>query len=196
MYQLLKRVVISGQPGTGTTTLINELGQLYHLKPQQIIKIGDLFRQRSREKFGRDISGYYQRDLSEDLSIDNMQKSLLLDPNPQVLFILESRLGGFFAQDHPLTVTILLTADEKVRYKRVFERDKPKMSLAEYYRQIKQREIEDLKQWQRAYPQITSNLLENHALYDIHIDNSGLDIAQTVEKVNSKLLELGAVLEN
>lgn len=202
MYRLLKRVVISGHPGTGTTTLVEALVKLYNLAPEQRINVGDLFRQNSQEKLGRDISGYYQRDLSEDLSIDNMQKNLLSDPNPQVLFILESRLGGFFAQEirgntFPI-VTVLLTTDDQVRFKRVFERDKekyPNLSFEQYSQQIKQRQEKDLKQWQEAYPQMQTNPLDpaNTSLYDIHIDNTNLDIEQTVKAVNSKLLELGAV---
>lgn len=201
MYRLLKRVVISGHPGTGTTTLVDELAKLYNLKPEQRINVGDLFRQNSKEKLGLDISGYYSRDLSEDLSIDNMQKNLLSDPNPQVLFILESRLGGFFAQEirsntFPI-VTVLLTTDEQVRFKRVFERDHPDISFQQYSRQIKQRQEKDLKQWQEAYPQMHTNPLDpaNASLYDIHVDNTNLDIEQTVKAINSKLLELGAVEE-
>lgn len=204
MYRLLKRVVISGHPGTGTTTLVETLVKLYNLAPEQRINVGDLFRQNSQEKLGRDISGYYPRDLSEDLSIDNMQKNLLSDPNPQVVYILESRLGGFFAQDVrgstlPI-VTVLLTTDEQVRYKRVFERDRsknPNLNFDEYCQQIKQRQEQDLKQWQEAYPQMQTNPLNlaNASLYDIHIDNTNLDIEQTVKAVHAKLLELGAVEE-
>lgn len=206
MYQLKKRVVISGHPGTGTTTLIDKLGILYDLKPEQKVKVGDLFRQNSREKTGHDITGFYQREISEDLSIDQMQKQLLLDPNPYVLFILESRLGGFFvnqirqqAKDSatlpPPIVTVLITTDEQVRLKRVFERDHPNVSFDEYSSQIKKRQQQDLKQWQEAYPQMTSNPLDNPDLYDFHIDNTNLDIDQTVEAVNKKLIELGAVEE-
>lgn len=204
MYKLLKRVVISGHPGTGTTTLVDKLAKLYNLAPEQRINVGDLFRQNSKEKLGRDISGYYQRDLSEDLSIDNMQKGLLADPNPEVVYILESRLGGFFAQavrgNALPIVTVLLTTDAKVRFKRVFERDKekyPNLSFEQYSQQIKLRQEQDLKQWQEAYPQMSANPLDpaNAGLYDVHIDNTKLDIEQTVKAANSKLLELGAVEE-
>ena len=209
MYKLLKRVVISGHPGTGTTTLIDKLGTLYSLKPEQIIKVGDLFRQNSKEKTGHDITGFYKREITEDLSIDNMQKQLLLDPNPDVLFILESRLGGFFTKEighSPTIITILLTTDEQVRLKRIFERDHPKMTFDQYISQIKQRQDQDFQQWQEAYPdlrswassaypQMDSNPLDNHSLYDLHIDNTNLDIDQTVEAVNAKLMELGAVAE-
>lgn len=199
MYRLLKRVVISGHPGTGTTTLVDELAKLYNLKPEQRINVGDLFRQNSKEKLGRDISGYYPRDLSEDLSIDNMQKQLLSDPNPELVYILESRLGGFFVREIGQTpiITILITTDDEVRFKRVFERDHPDISFEQYSRQIKQRQEEDLKQWQEAYPQMHTNPLDpaNASLYDIHVDNTNLDIEQTVKAVHSKLLELGAVEE-
>ncbi len=196
MYKLLKRVVISGHPGTGTTTLIDKLAKLYNLKPEQKIKIGDLFRQNSKEKTGHDITGYYQREITEDLSIDNMQKKLLLDPNSDLVFILESRLGGFFTKEigHPPTIiTILITTDEQIRFKRTFERDHPDISFEQYCQEIKQRQEKDLKQWQEAYPQMSSNPLDDLKLYNLHIDNTNLDIEQTVERVNKKLIELGAV---
>ena len=210
-------MIISGHPGTGTTTLIDKLGSLYSLKPEQIIKVGDLFRQNSRDKTGHDILGYYQREITEDLSIDQMQKNLLLDSNPEVVFILESRLGGFFTNEigHPPNiVTLLLTTKEEVRFKRVFERDNPDISFEQYGKEIKQRQEKDLKQWQEAYPdlrsrassayhevassaypQMDTNPLDNPKLYDFQIDNTNLDIDQTVEAVNSKLMELGAVEE-
>ena len=202
MYRLLKRVVISGHPGTGTTTLVDKLVLLYNLKPEQKIKVGDLFRENSKEKLGHDISGYYQREITEDLSIDNMQKELLSDSNPKVLYILESRLGGFFAQEVrdnvPPIVTVLLTTDDQVRFKRVFERDKAKnsdLNFEKYCQETKQREQNDLAQWQQIHPSIITNPLDpaNASLYDIHVDNTNLDINQTVEAINSKLLELGAV---
>lgn len=207
MYRLLKRVVISGHPGTGTTTLIDHLAKLYNLKPEQKIKVGDLFRQNSMEKTGQDITGYYQREISEDLSIDTMQKELLSDPNPEVIFILESRLGGILVKrlkDEVKTilptVTILITTDEQTRYKRVFERDKrknPDLNLEQYNQEIKEREEDDLKQWMEAHPFLTTNPLdpESASLYDLHIDNTDLDIEQTVEAVNIKLLQLGVVEE-
>lgn len=202
MYKLLKRVVLSGHPGTGTSTLIEKLGQLYNLKPEQIIKVGDLFRQASIDKTGHDITGFYQREITEDLSIDQMQKELLSEPNPEVIFILESRLGGLFtkrlrAEGSPRgeagqtifpTVTVLITTKEPVRYKRVFERDHTGTP-----REIKEREEKDLKQWMEAHPFLTSNPLDNPDLYDFHIDNTNLDIDQTVEAINAKLIELGAV---
>lgn len=199
MYQLKKRVVISGHPGTGTTTLIDKLGTLYDLKPEQKIKVGDLFRQNSQEKTGHDITGFYQREITEDLSIDQMQKALLSDPNPKVIFILESRLGGFFTQEigHPPTIfTILITTDEPVRLKRIFDRDKdkqPNLTFDQSSQKVKERQEKDLKQWQEAYPQMTSNPLDDPSLYDFHIDNTNLDINQTVEAVNAKLVDLGAV---
>lgn len=200
-YQLLKRVVISGHPGTGTTTLIDKLSTLLHLKPEQKIKVGDLFRQNSREKTGHDIFGYYQRAITEDLSIDNMQRDLLSDPNPQILYILESRLGGVLTnqiQPRPPIVTILITTDEQTRLKRVFERDRRKnshLTFEQYCKETKLREQNDLKQWQEIHSSITTNPLDpaNASLYDFHIDNTNLNIDQTVEAVNSKLLELGAV---
>lgn len=211
MYRLLKRVVISGHPGTGTTTLVNELAKLYNLAPEQRINVGDLFRQNSKEKLGRDISGYYPRELSEDLSIDNMQKNLLSDPNPEVLYILESRLGGFLTNQlreafknegktQPPIATVLITTDEKIRFKRVFERDRqknPDLTFEKYCQEIKERAQNDLKQWSQAHPFLTTDPLDpaNASLYDIHVDNTNLDIEQTVEAVNSKLLELGAVEE-
>ena len=199
MYKLLKRVVISGHPGTGTTTLIDKLAKLYNLKAEQVIKVGSLFRQNSKEKTGQDITGYYQREITEDLSIDDMQKKLLSDPNPDVLFILESRLGGFFTTEigHPANiVTLLLNTDEQVRLRRVFERDHPDISFEEYCQKTRQRQDQDLKQWQLAYPQMDNNPLDDPKLYDIQVDNSNLDINQTTEEVNKKLLEIEAVEES
>ncbi len=44
-----------------------------------------------------------------------------------------------------------------------------------------------------AHPFLTSNPLDDPDLYDFSIDNTNLDIDQTVERVNKKLMELGAV---
>lgn len=191
MFKLKKRVVISGHPGTGTSTLIDKLATLYNLKPEQVIKVGDLFRQNSKEKTGHDITGFYQRDITEDLSIDQMQKQLLADPNPNLVFILESRLGGFFTKEmgHPQNiVTILLTTDESVRLKRIFDRDKHQQPNL-----VLERQENDLKQWQEAYPQMISNPLDNPNLYDFQIDNTNLSVDQTVEAITHKLLQLKAI---
>ena len=207
MYKLLKRIVISGHPGTGTTTLIDQLAKLYNLKPEQKIKIGDLFRQNAKEITGQDITSFYQRDITEDLSIDNMQKKLLSDPNPELIFILESRLGGFFTGEirekaknsgtlPPPIVTVLLTTDEKVRFKRVYQRDKqtnPALNYQQVSEQIKQRQEQDFKQWQQAYPDISQNPLDEVNLYDLHVDNTNLNIDQTVEVVNERLTKMGAL---
>lgn len=196
MYKLLKRLVISGHPGTGTTTLIDKLATLYQLKPEQKIKIGDLFRQASKDKTGQDITGFYKRAVTEDLLIDNMQKELLSDSNPKLVYILESRLGGFFTTGigHPPNiVTILITTDDAVRLKRIFARDKQNLTFDQYSQKVKERQEQDLKQWQMAYPQMTSNPLDNPGLYDFRIDNTNLDIDQTVEAINSELLKIGVV---
>ena len=166
--------------------------------------MGDLFREASIAKTGSDITGFYQREITEDLSIDQMQKELLSDPNPELVFILESRLGGVFAKrlkeenKLPPTITILITTNSDTRYKRVFDRDNPNLSFEEYCKATKDREEKDLVQWQEAHPFLTSNPLDptSVSLYNLHLDNTNLGIEETVEQVNKKLLELGAVEES
>lgn len=206
VFTLVSPVVISGNPGTGTSTIVDRLAFLYHLQNDKKINVGNLFRSSSLQQTGEDIIGFYERPKEEDSTIDDLQKALLINPNNEV-FILESRLGGFLVSKLreaystqgivlPRTTTVLLTAEDNVRYQRVFSRNQQKDPILSYERAVddtRQREKGDLLQWRRVHPDL-ANIdplsITSAEMYDIHVDTTTLGPNEIVQNLHTRLLEL------
>lgn len=211
-WKLVKRIVISGHPGSGKTYVIGELAKRYGLNENQVIKVGDLFREWYKKKTGIYTTGYIDRELSVDREFDQFQMNLLSDEDPNKVFILESKLGGFLTwiirsecelkgKSEPPIFPILLIIKESFGNERVWERDKkknPTLTQKESERETKNRKIRDLKQWQKLYPILTvigSPLgYKARALYDWWINTQHFSKIDIVEKIHKSLVENGAVI--
>lgn len=210
-WMLKKRLVISGDPGTGKTFLIGELAKKYGLTDNKVIKIGDLFREFGKKQTGQDPTGYVDRHPDFDKDVDDKQLALLIDVSDGV-FIMESKLGGFLAwqerqkragehKDMPPVFTILLLVDADVGNQRVFARDRKKNNTLTFEKSVKQtqeRKMRDQKLWTSLYP--TLKLLEINpltkdarAIYDQAVDTTELTKEEVVEKIHQILVGKGVV---
>ncbi|MBI4036283.1 AAA family ATPase [Candidatus Daviesbacteria bacterium] len=211
-FILRGRIIISGHPGTGKSVTIDRLATRYGLSPDMKIKVGDFFRKRALETTGKHLGGYYERAIGYDHEIDEMQKGLLMNTDPNFTFILESKLGGFFAreikmqnpqqgQTIPQIVSILLTCDNDIRYARVYNRDKkkrPELTRDQSRKETSEREILDLKQWRKIHPALQGIDPLNPSskdMYDIYIDTTYFDTKEVEERIHSQLLRIGTVVK-
>lgn len=213
-WRLTKRLVISGDPGTGKTFLIGELAKRYRLTDNQVIKIGDLFREFGKKQTGQDPTGYIDRDPDFDKGVDDKQLALLIDASDEV-FIMESKLGGFLTwserqkrtdehKDMPSVFTILLLVNLDVGNQRVFERDRKKndaLTLEKSIQQTQERKMRDLKLWGTIYPilklsEINPLTKDAQAIYDQVVDTTKLTKKEVVEKIHQILIEKGVVEKN
>lgn len=212
-FSLRSRVVISGNPGTGTSTLLDRLALIYSLSEDRKIQVSSLFRRKSIEETGQDILGFYQRPDVADKNLDDSQAELLANPDQSHTFILESRLGGFLVRNlretyqsegkpPPSITTVLLTAEASTRYQRVFDRERqkrPQLTLDQLATETRQREEGDLDQWRKVHPallDIDPLSVESSNIYDIHVDTTNLSLDQVVELVHTQLLSKGAVTQS
>jgi len=200
-----KRIVISGMPGSGSTTVAKKLSErlsLNYFSPGQLFK--DISKGKLKEQY------YYQlfKTLSDEKNlqipdfdsiddsnaannlwqtefgksqelhevIDQLQLELAKDEN----IILDGKLSIHMIQDATLKVWLKSSLDE--RAKRASKRDG--IPIGQIKEIIKSREIKEREEWKKIYG-IDYFDQENQA--DLIIDSSDLDSDQVTEIVLAKL---------
>ena len=113
-------LTVSGKSGTGKTSAMEILGDLYRIHPKRMFKGGETMREKT------DV--YARRAKKHDIDIDQSQREFIRSADPQNPFIDEGRLAGFLATQeldknpNLNVVRILFVASSAVRMNRLFNR--------------------------------------------------------------------------
>jgi len=163
-------ITISGQPGSGKSTVAEHLARKFHLKH---LSIGD-FRREMALKRGMTIEEFNklgERQAFTDKEADNFLKSLGKKDN----LIIDTRLGWHFI---PNSVKIFLKIRPEVGAERIFKHgrksEKKYKNISEVVKANKKRVESDIKRYKKYYglnPYTISN-------YDIIIDTSEMSIKE------------------
>lgn len=116
-------LVISGLPGSGTTTAAEKVAQLMGLK---LISVGNIFRSMAKQRGMTllEFSRYAEEDWEVDRKIDEAQRKMVREAGEGC--VVDSRLGPWIIPEADLKV--LLFAPLKERARRVSQRDQEEVS--------------------------------------------------------------------
>src|SRR3989344_8786043 len=134
-------VIISGPPGSGTTTIAREIAKRFGL---DYFSTGDIFRKVAKER-GLEVSKLSKVAEQEvDWEVDNKSKKAAEKGN----VVMESDIAAWVKQDLPNSIKIWLDAPLMVRAERIFNDSKKRVaenysSLGEVSRKIKERRDRD-----------------------------------------------------
>lgn len=180
-------LAISGQPGTGRSTLLNNLK--VHLQPLgwDFFSGGEWSRKYAIENGSHkadDLSHHKATDYSDeiDLQIDVAMRNKLADPD--VHMAVESWIAGWNMRGFNHVLKILLVCDEALRIDRVVNRDKLSVEAAKKH--LEGREKENLTKWSRIH-KTSSESFWDPKLYDLVIDTYKFSREETLEMVLNKL---------
>lgn len=194
-------VVFSGFAGTGKTfaaDLVNEA-----IIGTQFVKVG----QRMREEY----IDLFNIPEEKDFDVDEEQERLMRQTSNSFPLILESRLGPVIGadivaklgQDSPKIVRVLAVADETVRNRRVWERDRqsePELTLEESIAQTQRRDAEFVQRMQTLYPRLLRDqhpfdpnitAIDGTRIYDLIIDTTFVPKDKVGDLFLRNLLERG-----
>jgi len=147
-----KNVSISGLPGGGSTTLLNELREQLKFDGWTGFSGGEFMRAYALEKgIFKEVSGihhdasHYEDDF--DRQIDFGMRTKFEKFNRQII---ESWLSGFMAQGVPNVLKVLMyCSDDAVRVDRIVNRDKVTVDFAK--QNMRERYDANLNKWRRLY---------------------------------------------
>lgn len=191
-------IIVSGPPGSGTTTASEVLAKKVGLRKNQIIKVGDKRRREYREQTGYEIFAGVDRDPIVDKETDNTTAEIIRRATTSKPVIIEGQLAGWIAkqvQDYVRNLDgrelqmarFQLSADEMVRARRVYNRLKQEdpekhkdLTLEEVLEGNRDRYNRDLVAWEAAHPALhginphshDSMDRDRHPIYDLAIDTT------------------------
>jgi len=150
-------VVISGLPGSGTTTTAQKVAQLMGL---QLITVGDMFR-RMAKQHGMSLlefSRYAEKHWEIDRKIDEEQRRMVREAEKGC--VVDSRLGPWLLPEADLKVLLFAPLEERAR--RVSQRDQEEVSP--------EMTLEREKSERKRYMEIYGFDLANTEIFDIAIN--------------------------
>lgn len=166
-------ITIGGEPGTGTTTIVNLLSARTGLK---IVNTGEIFRQLAKEH-NMDLTSFssYAKSKPEiDFELDKRQVEIAKGGS----VILEGRLSGWLMKNNNIPgFTVLLTADLATRIKRIMGREKKS------YEQVKSEVLAREKCEQDRYQKFYNVNYLDSIHYDLIIDTSNLTPEEIVNRI-------------
>lgn len=179
-----KNITISGKAAVGSTTLFRGLkGKLTKLgwkffsggefMREYAIK-NKLFPEDNRQHHGAKVYSD-----SFDREVDGMMRKRLAEESNLVV---EADLAGFNARGIEGVLKILLIADDSLRIDRLVNRDN--ITVEEAKMQLKEREEENTKKWQRLYGNVD---FWDAKYYDMVIDTFKLGPSETLDLVLEKI---------
>lgn len=180
-------LAISGQPGTGRSTLLNNLKIPLQSFKWDFFSGGEWSRKYAIENGSHkadDLSHHKATDYSDeiDLQIDVAMRNKLADPN--VHMAVESWIAGWNMRGFNHVLKILLVCDEALRIDRVVNRDKLSVDVAKKH--LEDREKENLTKWSRLHKTSPESFWDPK-LYDLVIDTYKFSREETLGIVLYKL---------
>ena len=180
-----KSIAISGQPGAGRTTLLNNLKKTLKLLGFKFFSGGEWSRQYAIKHNLHDPSNPKHHlatiyDDKIDYEIDvAMREKLKKNGN----FVVESWIAGWNMRGLKHVLKVLLICDDALRIDRIVNRDS--LTVKEAKDSIQKREKENLKKWSKLYG-VSDFWDPKH--YDLVIDTYSNSKEEVLDKV---LKELG-----
>ena len=147
-----KNISISGLPGGGSTTLLNELREELKFDGWTGFSGGEFMRAYALEKgIFKEVAGihhdasHYEDDFDRQIDF-----GMRLKFEKHQRQIIESWLSGFMAQGVPHVLKVLMyCSDDAVRIDRIVNRDQVTVAFAK--QNMRERYVANLSKWQRLY---------------------------------------------
>ncbi len=176
-------VIISGPPGSGTTSVAREIARLFGM---DFFSTGDIFRETARK---RDIEVVKLSKIAEqevDWEVDNKCRQAAMNGN----VVIESDIAAWVNNDLPNVIKIWIDAPLMVRAERVFNDAKKRIAekyqnLAEVAKKIKERRDRDRDRYLERY----GCNADDTSIYDLKIDTEYLTLQEVIDKVAEFLRE-------
>ena len=207
-------LVISGKPGSGTSSLARGLKEKYDTG---LFTAGDIVRKLSDTP--ERAPGFIERDRKIDEGVDNEIRQMVIRANKENPSIAEAQIGCLTALDaqrnleksgvviyNSPIIRILLRAEKDIRYERLLDAARKRgedISLEQIEQRTSARELGDNNYWRELYPDLIGedDPLEKEArdargelIYDIEIDNSeDSGPEQTMNEMHIRLMRMGLV---
>jgi len=166
------KIIVSGPPGSGKSTVAKKLAKKYDLK---YYSIGVLQREYAKENgiTLNELSKLEEKDDSIDQEMDEKQKKIGVEEDN---FVMDSRLGSVFIPSADFKIYVECKIDERV--KRIFEheRDDEKGTIEELRESITKREASEEKRFMEFYDFNYKDMKH----YNIWIDNTKLSQEETI----------------
>lgn len=145
-------LAISGRPGVGRSTLLNNLRHYLEPLGWEFFSGGDWSRQfaiSSGKHHPKDVKHHLATDYGDDIDhqIDAAMREKIADP--AVHMAIESWIAGWNARGLPHVLKILLMCDDALRIDRIVNRDG--ISVEEAKKHLREREEANVGKWQRMY---------------------------------------------
>ncbi len=189
-------ITISGESGTGKTTLAEFFGEIYHIPEERNIKIGQLMR-KAQEKLEEE--GYIDRPISLDKNVDDLQKQIIKHATLDNPFVLEGRRSGEFVHEEkqnnpelPVIAVQLIASLEKIR-ERVKKRNSH-LSDQEIDQLLSNRAQLDHSQWAESSAKPIDEINPyDPKNFDLIVDTNDMDVNQAFDYIHNWLLEKGLI---
>jgi cytidylate kinase len=153
-------ITISGPHGTGKSTYARALAEALNLR---YVSAGELFRELAKEK-GMTLEEFSKK-AAEDPTIDRTIDERTKAEAKKGGLVIDAQLGAWMAKDFA-DVKVLLVAPDKVRLRRIAERDKT--TIADARKETLTRGIIQ----KRRYKQYYGIDVDDLSIYDLKIDTS------------------------
>ncbi|MCQ2084757.1 MAG: RNA-guided pseudouridylation complex pseudouridine synthase subunit Cbf5 [archaeon] len=168
------RITISGQPGTGKTTLCGKLSEALGLKA---VVFGQVFRQLAAEKGMTlvELGALAEKDPQIDADIDaKIVETARNSPD----IILESRLSAYMLTRNGIpALRVYLTASPEVRFARIGLREDKEIQRA--LEETAAREASEAKRYMMYY-----NIdITDRSVYDLIVDTDNLTPDEVLQKI-------------
>lgn len=193
-----RNITISGLPGCGSTTLLKSLKEELAAEGWRGFSGGEFMREYAKEKgLFNEGSGHHHdsRHYEDDFDrqVDFGMREKLMEEDK---WILEAWISGFFAQDVPGVLKVLMTcSDDAVRVDRIVNRDG--VHVDEAKKNMQERYDANLAKWSRLYGEQWNEWLVKTGrvkaedkidfwrpdLYDVVIDTYSQNKEETLQTV-------------
>jgi len=164
-----RNIVISGDVGTGTTTLGKNLAEKLGW---QFLSAGEFFRNYAKE---HNIPLWNKAAIPDDFEREvdtNLTQKLKNDKN----FVVEGHYAAWFARDLPDVLRILLTCDREVANLRMLKREHTHVESVE---EIEKRREGLFAKFKKLYSQEN---YEDPKLYNLVLDTTNSTIEETLQE--------------
>lgn len=170
-------IIISGPPGSGTTTIARAIAKRFGLG---FFSTGDIFRKVAKAR-GLEVGKLSKVAEQEvDWEVDNKCRQAAQKGG----VVIESDVAAWINKDLPNAIKIWLDAPLMVRAERIFNDTKKRVAekyknLAEVAKKIKERRDRDRDRYAERY----SYNVDDTSIYDLKVDTEYLNVEQVVAKV-------------